>query len=144
MFINCDYCNKEYRTRLSYYKRARNHYCSLNCHNLSKKGTNRPEYIGKKISESQRGKNHWRFKGNKNRKGYVSITPEHKRRVLVHRYVMENHIGRKLKPKEDVHHINGNKEDNEIENLQLLSHSDHTRLHWILGKKHPTRKSNGS
>jgi len=69
----------------------------------------------------------------KNPKGYIEgriwIDEDTYRNVKQHRYFMELHIGRPLHPLEDIHHINGIKDDNRIENLQIISHSEHWSLH---------------
>ena len=51
-----------------------------------------------------------------------------------HRIIMENYLGRKLDRNEVVHHVNENKKDNRIENLEVMTLSNHSRKHRI-GKK---------
>lgn len=46
-----------------------------------------------------------------------------------YRLVMEEHLGRPLRPGEQVHHINGDPTDDRIENLQLMTVQEHSRLH---------------
>lgn len=50
-------------------------------------------------------------------------------RARQHRRIMENVLGRKLEKWEHVHHINGVKTDNRLENLMLLTKSEHHSYH---------------
>lgn len=50
------------------------------------------------------------------------------KQVREHRWKMEQHLGRKLESWEHVHHINDDSFDNRIENLIVLSNSDHQKI----------------
>lgn len=55
----------------------------------------------------------------------------------VHRAVMEAHLGRRLSTSEFVHHINGDKQDNRLENLEVMDPKSHAVHHL---QKHPMQK----
>lgn len=68
------------------------------------------------------------------------LVPEHPNKtsngyVLEHRIVMENELRRLLKSNEIVHHKDGNKKNNDIHNLEVMTHSEHTILHNQTGRQ---------
>lgn len=116
----CDYCGEEYVPAYRG-KRQQTACCSRSC-GIKKSHAENPGRLA--------GEKSGRWKGGKTmRRGYVMVlAPDHhsikgktRRYVLEHRIVMEKKLGRNLEPHEQVHHINGIKDDNRPENLELWS-----------------------
>lgn len=92
------------------------------------------------IAEKARGRrkrSDYEFGGHEKKRpdGYVKVyVPDHPNStadgyVMKHTLVMERHIGRYLTPDEVVHHENHVRDDNRIENLRLMTVSEHMSMH---------------
>jgi len=97
------------------------------------------EETKRKIRESNIGKTRLNPVWNKGKgsgwvtgNGYKMITKNNKQ-ILEHHDVWMKFNKKKILPGFHIHHNNGNKLDNRIENLTMLSISEHTKLHWARG-----------
>lgn len=152
----CDVCGKEFYRKPSHIKKAKGHYCSKKCH-----------YIAKKAYMLGGGNHQFGLKGSKNATwqsdvressyGYIQIRClDHPFRekddfVFEHRLVAEKYLltsensvrinGKKyLKPGFVVHHKNFDRKDNRPENLEVLTFSEHQKLHASLNQNKRNEK----
>lgn len=144
--ITCEICGKRLHRKPYYVNRAKHHYCSVACHREAKKiymvGENNHQYgLRGELNASYKGKDKI------TKYGYRQIQVwEHPfavgagHYVLEHRLVAEKYLldeknsveinGKKyLSPEYIVHHINGDRLDNRVENLQVMTASQHQSLH---------------
>ena len=130
---NCEDCGKKITRRA---KRCKS--CgTIKC----KTGTKQPKSFSEKMSIIRKGENNNFWKGGKiNIDGYIYIKvynhPNKNARgyIAKHRLIMEKNLNRYLTKKEVIHHKNGIRDDNKIENLQLFKNqSEHISFHRING-----------
>lgn len=107
--IPCLFCGTLFRKNRNSRK-----FCSTNCFNEFKKVKTR--------------ENPGRWKEN----GYVVIYDGDGKGIKEHIKIMQDYIGEKIDTsKYHVHHINGIRDDNRIDNLQLMTKGEHSRLHRL-------------
>lgn len=109
--VECKNCGKTFET-------TRNKFCSKKC-----------------VSEYRKSTGLFKKNGFWYENGYRVLYLDGGGHIKEHIKIMENAVGRKLLENEIVHHINGIKDDNRIENLQLLTKNEHSKLHRISEKQ---------
>lgn len=126
MQVICDNCGEEFNQHSHWGVVNKHNFCCRDCYYEWRKNI----------------KNHPHWKGGQVKMlGYVFVKkPNHLFAndcgyVKRSRLVMENHLGRYLRPAETMHHINGIRDDDRIENLRLFdSNGEHISYHAYLRK----------
>lgn len=125
LIVACKFCNKKVHRKPKDARRTKNAFCSRACYCKFRK-----TLVGPKSPNWKNGRG---IKAD----GYVYVWHPtrlrengHHDRVQEHRLIMTQHIGRELKRHEIVHHVDGNKTNNVLENLRLCqSVKEHMQFH---------------
>lgn len=126
MKIKCDECGAEKYISLSQYNRSTNHFCSRACHMRYMNRILNPTRMTMEVREKLRNA---RLNSGEN-KTYTKTFGRH-----THRVVAEQMLGRPLLKGEIVHHIDGNKRNNDPSNLMVMTQSEHCKLHFTKKKE---------
>jgi hypothetical protein len=135
---SCIKCGVLFIPRVSQLKKGGGKYCSLDCSKDMHIGVKRSEETRQRMSAAiknspnlkpLKGKDNPSWNGGRYlSNGYWWLSLD-EGKVAEHRHVMSVHLGRELLPEEIVHHINHDKQDNRIENLEIMTRSEHMDEH---------------
>lgn len=134
----CEYCKKEFKIYNNREDTAK--YCSKQCMNNNSRCYETCKFCNQQfeIINNQKGKRIYCSTecynndsiGNPYLSGpYYRCSDGNNQQLNYHRYLIQQHLGRKLLSNEHIHHIDGNKLNNTIDNLMIVSPSDHRKLH---------------
>jgi hypothetical protein len=96
---------------------------SVSCGCYSVEQLNKRQHLIKR----RHSENHPNYKGGHIRKDGYLLVSEKGVLTYAHRVIMEKKLNRKLSFDETIHHIDGNRSNNNIENLLLISRSEHSK-----------------
>jgi len=119
--ITCRVCNKKVYRKPSLSKKAKRHYCSNQCKGLELNGSNSPTWKGGVVYIEGRKMIH---------SPYHPYPNFQKKYVFEYRLILEKHLKRFLLPSEIVHHKDENIQNNKVENLEVLTQSEHAKRHY--------------
>lgn len=133
----CEECGNVFKRFPCYFKKRAGRFCSKRCElcwNSREWKRNNPirgiDNSGYKNPMWGKFKND--LEGRSRKDGYIRVRFNGER-ILKHRFLMEEHLGRKLKKWEIIHHIDGNNRNNCLDNLQIMSQSEHRNIHFERG-----------
>ena len=116
--LNCDYCGEKFERPNCHINDSYN-FCSTDCYNKHKVQNN---LLAKENHP------HWN-NGETTNSGYQFKRIGKAKYRAKHRLIMEKAIGRELRSDEIVHHKDGNKLNNAIENLEIVTRAEHINIH---------------
>lgn len=157
--MTCKHCGEEFEAPRAWVKNGRRKYCSRRCHGLAsvagrRKGRRHSEKSRRVMSDKATGRflreksSQWkggRYKAGQYWHVMVATLPSDAQTlarqmtsrtyILEHRIVAAQAIERAIRANEVVHHINGDKEDNRPENLEVVPRAAHSVHHRAIERR---------